>query len=709
MKMDKNKKIILVLAVAIAVSLLLIFKKSPEIEGSSARDNRQMEAIGISGAIPYPEAPPREGRAVKKFPLESLLVYKKLPEYSQPAWMDSFIEKGLLPPVHERLPDEPCVIPAASMSDGPGEYGGIWRGVYCSPLEGWNWGAGQSQGWFGVNGILQQPLVITGPIFLRNDKIEALPHLAKSWKWSADGYELVMNLIKGAKWSDGHPFTTDDVIFTWEDCILDDNVQSFSSRTAWQINGKQVKLKALDKYTLKWTFPVPFPVRMLFQMDERDFGIAPAHILKPFHPRYNPKADYLSFENCLTPEQLPPVTMGAWIPVYYKTDEILVMRRNPYYWKVDERGRQLPYINEIVFERGADGTIRTLKTLSGAADQTNLENPSTFIQMLKARNSPESHFTIEWGPETLGFSLIINQALTLGVRTEKDRSIRQLLRDLRFRKALSHAMDRKGLASTIIRGPFLRSWCGGLFPGSPYFDVKSAVYYPYSPQTARALLAEIGFKDIDGDGFLNWTSGPLKSKILALGLMYGVEAKANILLAEAMVPLFAQVGIKINLHPGRYPEIKGAEESGKWDMGIHRLPQEYAVPFAYADMIAPIKKEAPVWHREGKEPRVLQPFEEEMIDIVNRFAGELDIDKRKSMMNKYNRIFTENLYNIGIFIGSYGLAIAKRFRNVQPGTPVFLYQWTWSNVRSEQVWVPEKERIKEMMPGILPLYQKKTR
>jgi len=687
-------------AAAVVLSQLV---DTPPLEQESYRAGVHVAGVGpLVEAAAYPAAAETLVGKPKRFALERILTYRRLPSYSQSPVLDKAVGEGKLPPVAQRLPDEPQVMLTGAMSDGEGSYGGVWRDVYAAPTEGWNWGAGQSQGYFGVNSIVQEALVRSGPIYRRSDKPEPLPNLARSWQWSEDGRTLTMHLIRGAKWSDGHPFTADDVLFTWTDLILDEKVRHNASRTTWQIDGEDVDLERVDDYTIRWRFPVPRPTQLLFKMDEADFPISPAHVLRPHHPRHNATADYVRFENCLPPQALPPVTLGAWVPVHYETDVLLVFRRNPYYWKVDERGRQLPYLEEVVFERANTGVQRTYRTLAGAADHTNAENPSSFVEITKRLQDPAAHFDVKWGPETLGFSLLINQSANLGVRSARDGELRRLFRTQRFRRALSQAMDRRGLCDVLIRGPFLRPWPGGLFPGSPYFRLDSAVFYPYSVETSRRLLAELGFRDTDGDGIVNWTEGPLAGDNLVLALFTG-EVPACLTLSQAMVPLLRQVGIQVNLRRLASTGFRAVTETGRWELIMTRNGQAYAVPFTRVVELAPITRQTPSWHREGAEPRRLQAFEADLVDIVNRFRTEADVAKRKELMARYNRIYTENVYSIGLVIGRYGLALAKRFRNTPHGAPVFLYQWTWDNVQAEQMWVRPDERIAEIMPGVVPL------
>jgi peptide/nickel transport system substrate-binding protein len=517
--------------------------------------------------------------------------------------------------------------------------------------------------------------------------------------------ELTMNLIEGAKWSDGEPFDADDVMFTWEHLILDPNVNHSTSRTTWQVNGEDVNLEKIDAYTIKWTFPVAFPVQLLYSMDDYDFYVAPEHVWAQYHPAFNADADYDSFTNAQPPDALPPVTLGPWVAVEYKTDEIMVLRRNPYYWKVDESGKQLPYLDEVQFEKGTSGVGRTLSTMAGSGDHSNLENPSVFIETLKREAEPDAHFSVNWGPETLAFGLMLNQSATFGVNDERDAALRELFRDVRFRRALTQAIDRDGVAQAVVRGPFLRAWPGGLYPGSPYFQRDSVVYYPYSPETSRNLLAEMGFEDTDGNGVLNWPAdSTMAGEDLVIALRSSEDAAETGSIAEALVTLFGDIGIQINHRPVAGTIGADQDQTGEWEMIVFRGGQEFAVPFTRAVDLAPITDQTPNWHRKGAEDRQLQPFEEELIEIVNEFRLEPDSDKRVELMAEYNRIFTENVYNIGVVIGRYGLAIAERFENLPVGSPVFLYQWTWGNVQPDQMWVKPENQLPEIYPETVPVY-----
>ncbi len=663
----------------------------------------------LQGPIPYPDPPKLEvgGEPVKKQPISEIVTYKALPEYKEPAWVADLVEAGKLPPVKDRLPKEPRVILTSGMADGVGNYGDVGRFFSACPTAGWNIMAGTTAGWFGIEhySFHYQALVNTGPLWRADQDVEPFPMLAKSWEWSDDGTQLTMHLIEGAKWSDGEPFTADDVIFTWEDFISDPNVNSGRKADAFAFGGTPAKLEKVDDYTIKWTFGVPKPVEALYLMDMGDFDVMPAHVFKPLHPKYNTSTDYKTFANQPAPQDLPMVTMGPWVPVEYKTDQLLLMRRNPYFYSVDETGQQLPYLDEIQYQKGPSGTGRTLCVMAGGCDQDNLENPSVFVEALKKAAEPDAPNVITWGPETLGYWLEVNQSADLGVKDDRDAAVRELFRDVRFRRALSQAMDRDGITQAIMRGPFLRAWPGGLYPGSPEFDKESVVYYPYSVDTAKALLAELGFEDTDNNGILNWTSGPLAGQDLILSMTASQDAIETVNIAEALVNQLGAVGIKINMRPMTSDALTDQSQSGQWDMTVSRGGQAYALPHTRCTEIAPVVKNSPNWHREGDQPRQLQPFEEELVKIVNTYCASSDAAERKQLMSQYNKIFTENLYNIGVFVGRYGENLSKRFKNVNPGVPAFLYDWTEGNIMLEQVWSPAEEQKPQVQPNTVPVYE----
>jgi peptide/nickel transport system substrate-binding protein len=309
-----------------------------------------ISAIRVAAQMIEPTTPPPPPAfAAQSTPeyigVTDLLEYKALPEYHEPGWVTAkFVQAGTLPPVAERLPKEPLVYKTGNMSDGIGVYGDVMRHVIGGRPEGWNYIGGQAQGWGGIDIGLYECLTRTGPLFqIRAEELQPLPNLARSWQWSEDGHELTMTLVEGIKWSDGDPFDAEDVMFYWEDHVIDPNVTPTNGASP-ETFGEGTTLEALDPYTIKWTFKEVRPEQYLYEMGYGNFCPGPSHIMKPQHPRYNDENSYEEYKNAFPAEFMAMPVLGAWVPVVYRPDDIIVLRRNPYYWKVDESGNQLPYL-----------------------------------------------------------------------------------------------------------------------------------------------------------------------------------------------------------------------------------------------------------------------------------------------------------------------------------------------------------------------------
>ncbi len=643
---------------------------------------------------------------VPKFEVWEIIQYKELPSYSEAPELAEAVKRGELPPVEERLPKKPAVIMSSGMTDGPGVYGDVWRTVSAVPTAGWNWAAGVVGGWFGIEESMQEGLVHTGMAW-RLKSGEPGPNLATHWEWSEDGKTLTMYLIEGAKWSDGHPFTADDVLFTYYDCILDPNVPSWQGAGTWTVGGEVAKLEKVDDYTIRWHFAKAFPVYLLWYMGYLNFSVAPAHVLKPYHPKYNPDATYESFINALPPDKLPPVVLGAWVPVYFKEDEALIMKRNPYYWKVDETGKQLPYIGEFYFKKARAGLQRDLDLIAGTCDQTHLETPGFFTFVNEQARLPGATFKVIPGAWTLTFALETNLSLYQGVKDEKDLELRKLFRNLDFRKALSHAIDREAIAKMLVPGPMLRPLPSGFPSGADYYDPEAVVSYPYDPEKSKELLAGLGFKDTDGDGILNWTSGPLQGENLIVAVKVHEDQTACIDIVEALVPMLEKVGIRLAPKIVKATVGQALDIAGEFELNMTR--QDFlSSPYTVLASLAPVTPSTPNWHRAGPgDKRDLLPFEGRMMEIVEALKYERTREGRQKLFSELQRLWTENLYTVGIIEGIYNTAITKRFRNIPIGVPARLHQWFHLNVMQEQVWVPKEEQLKEFLPGVIVKYEKK--
>ncbi|MEK1933974.1 MAG: ABC transporter substrate-binding protein, partial [Pararhizobium sp.] len=456
-----------------------------------------------------PEQPPFPAQGkITYVPRDSILEFKALPEYKEPDWVtEKFVKTGKLPPVAERLPKEPMVFKTGNMPDGIGVYGDTMRHVIGGRPEGWNYSAGQTQGWGGIDIGISECLTRTAPLYqVEASDVEPLPNLAKSWDWSEDGHKLTMHLIEGAKWSDGVPFSSEDVMFYWDDNVVDPNVSPLNGATP-ETFGEGTTLKAIDANTVEWTFKEAFPRQYLYAMAYGTFCPGPAHILKTKHPKYNKDVTYDQYKNGFPAEYMNIPVMGAWVPVSYRPDDIIVLRRNPYYWKVDEEGHQLPYLNEMHYKLST-WADRDVQAIAGSGDFSNLEQPENFVESLKRAASDAAPARLAFGARLIGYNLRMNlSANGWGEPDARGKAVRELNRNEDFRKAVTMALDRKKIGESLVKGPFTAIYPGGLSSGTSFYDRQSTVYYPFDLEGAKALLEKAGLKDTDGNGFVNFPAG----------------------------------------------------------------------------------------------------------------------------------------------------------------------------------------------------------
>ncbi|MDB5612558.1 MAG: transporter substrate-binding protein [Devosia sp.] len=633
-----------------------------------------------------------------------ILEYKALPEYHEPDWVtQKYVDAGTLPPVKDRLPKEPLVFKTGDMPDGIGVYGDTLRHVIGGRPEGWNYIGGQSQGWGGIDIGLSECLTRTGPLFeVKADELEPLPNLAKSWEWSEDGHELTMHLIEGAKWSDGDPFDAEDVMFYWNDNVQDSNVTAVPSGTGTPERfGVNTKLEALDPYTIKWTFEEVRPTQYLYAMAYDSFCPGPSHILKPEHPKYNADNTYEQYKNAFPPEFMNMPVMGAWVPVEYRPDDIIVMRRNAYYWKVDEAGNQLPYLNELHY-RLSTWADRDVQTVAGSADFSNLEQAESFVESLKRSAEPTAPARLQFGARTIGYALRMNfSANGWGEPDARGQAIRELNRDLDFRKAVSIALDRQRLGESLVRGPFTAIYPGGLYAGTTYYDKASTVYYPYNIDAANALLDGLGLTDTDGNGIRNLAGGGGDVEITLLANTdYGTDTN----LAEGVIAQLEPLGIRViaNFQTGTARD--DLAQSGQFDWTIERQGSEMVSVVQGTTMLAPTGPRTHPFHKAGTDGTLdLLPFEQELVDAVNAFITTSDNAERVELMKTYQHLFTENVYSVGLTQYPGALIVNKRFANIPAGAPIFMFNWAEDNIMRERVFVPaDKQADFELHPETLP-------
>lgn len=661
-------------------------------------------ALASEPTVPPEPAEFKAQAPITYVPRDSILEFKSLPEYHEPEWVtEKFVKTGGLPSVKDRLPKKPLVFKTGNMPDGIGVYGDTLRHVIGGRPEGWNYSAGQSQGWGGIDIAMSECLTRTAPLFQVEAKdIEPLPNLAKAWEWSADGHKLTMHLIEGAKWSDGDAFDADDVMFFWEDNVLDPNVSPLNGATQESF-GPGTTLTKIDAYTVEWTFKEAFPRQYLYAMAYGTFCPGPSHILKTKHPKYA-QTTYDQYKNGFPPEYMNIPVMGAWVPVEYRPDDIIVLRRNPYYWKVDEDGNQLPYINELHYKLST-WADRDVQAVAGSGDFSNLEQPENFVESLKRAAQDNAPARLAFGPRLIGYNLYMNfSGNGWGQPDARGQAIRELNRNEHFRKAVTMAIDRKRLSESLVKGPFTAIYPGGISSGTSFYDRQSTVYYPFDLEGAKAEVANTGLKDTDGNGIVNFPADKAGGKDVEITLLVNNGYNTDKNLAEGVIGQLEKLGLRVIINALDSNQRDAANYGGRFDWMIMRHHAELASVVQNTEQLAPTGPRTS-WHHRAPEGGQLDlmPFEQQLVDVVNKFISSQDKDERAELMKQYQKIYTANVNTIGLTEYSGALIINKRFSNIPSGAPIFMFNWAEDTIIRERVFVKaDKQGDYELFPEQLP-------
>jgi peptide/nickel transport system substrate-binding protein len=403
------------------------------------------------------------------------------------------VKAGKLPPVDKRLPETPLIIDPV---EEIGKYGGTWRMMDSGD------GMGQTR-----EAIAIEPLNKW-----KRDLNGSRPNVVQSYKFNDAATELTMQFRKGIKWSDGSPFTANDYLWWWNQMVLNEKV-GLATPSGYRVNGQPVKMEKVDDYTVKLTFAGANP--LFVDLGCRGYynsatHLVPSEYLKQFHPSLNTK--YPDAKELLAqynnPQQYPgrPVLWG-WMVESFKSGDSAVFVRNPYYWKVDPEGNQLPYIDKIEVKIAPTGTNWTelllLKTIAGEIDFQIRDYPIKNVPVLKENEKKGDYRTMMWSRGDYAWPWIILYY------DYPDKGIVDLMYDQKFRQALSHAINRNRINEVVSLG-LAKPRQAALSPESPEFQTREGkevyakwekAYADYDPKKAAALLDEAGVK-MGADGKL---------------------------------------------------------------------------------------------------------------------------------------------------------------------------------------------------------------
>lgn len=595
------------------------------------------------------------------------LTSKKITTLKEAPMLSELVKQGKLPPVKERLPEEPLVV---EPYEETGQYGGTWH--ISEPIN------------YNIYQLRHELLLRFDDPAARGEKGQPVirPNLAVNWQISKDAKIYTVHLRKGVKWSDGGPFTADDLIFWYEDVLLNKDLTPIIPE--WFRTKDAVgKVEKIDQYTVKFTFRNPNPIFLetLYSNSSEPIVSYPKHYLKQFHPKYTSADDLnkvLKSEGFSAWNQLflqkadykVNPDLPVLVPWQLKTkpgQPVQIMERNPYYFKIDPAGNQLPYIDRIALEIVSDANVALMKALSGATDWGchfigGLNDLPVLIEGAeKGGYDVAIRYTLDG---ITAVALFINQNV-------KDPQLRKLFRDKRFRLALSLAVDRDAISKILYAGQSEKRLL--VMPeSSPYYSpeqLKSASkYVDYDPKKANQLLDQLGLTKRDKNGIRLFPDGtPVEILVEYRHSPGSYQGDAPELIAKYLTDVGIKVALKYESSSllstrtaANEHQVVAINISGPWHsiLGYGFLPSSNPTTLYWA----------PLWYRwfisngkEGEEPPAVF---KKLVTLGDGILGGLTIEARRKMVTEILRLHNENLWIIPIttYPGEAHV-IKKNFRN----------------------------------------------
>ncbi|WP_020579931.1 ABC transporter substrate-binding protein [Actinopolymorpha alba] len=450
------------------------------------------------------------------------------------------VKAGKLPPVKERLPARPYVIPHHWCEIG--NYGGTLLGLVSasdSPI---------------INEYMY------GRSLLRwlNDGLDIGPGVVESWESNADASEWTLHLRQGLKWSDGQPVTSADALYWWEDLVIDDVHPALPPDSARSGSGTPMKLAAVDDTTLvlKFDSATPLTPALLANGVDTSGWFLPKHYLQQWHPKYNKKVtkknwyeDHDLHTNWVMDPRCP--TLAGWMTTSFQEGRRIVLERNPYYWCVDKKGNQLPYVDKLVFSVVQESEVMKLQIQEGKIDYVH----GAFIPIGLGDISGMKQSQSRHGMELLLWDSGSGTGSVFFFNYDyPEAKLRELIRNPKFRQALSHGFNRSEAQKAIYFNTGEKT-TGTYSPKAVEYQADSQgkqiykqwrdAYVAYDPEKAKRMLDEIGVSVGDDGKRTLPGGGELVIRIdVPANLSNEHEAKNNLLKRD-----WEALGLTVKINP----------------------------------------------------------------------------------------------------------------------------------------------------------------
>ena len=594
------------------------------------------------------------------------------------------VSQGKLPSLEERLPEEPKVVTPA---DSVGKYGGTLR--------------------FGMRGSADFGLVnrsrpnYEGLFRWKPDMSDWEPNVAHRIDINEDASEYTFHLRKGMKWSDGHPFTADDILFWAEDLL--NNPDYAKKYPAWQYykaQGKVLTAEKIDDYTVVLKFAGPnalFPMVMCHFVASAEPTRYPKHYLRQFHPKYNQAnlEELMAAENVSTWPELMGIKGGftnsqgvaadprhhpelphlfPWSVVEH-TATGLRYERNPYYWKVDPEGNQLPYIDYQHYRIFDDEQALVLAAANGEIDfqERHLSKVKHRPVLAENRERGNYHFI----PAK---SIQANAAVIMLNLTHKDEVLREIFQNKKFRIGLSHAIDRQAIIDSVWVGVGEPSQVVPHRDSGFYSETMATQYLEHDVDLANRFLDEAGYAERDAGG---WRLGPDGKPIRFV--FEAIEFRDLGDVAELVTQHWRKVGIDV-----RYSLIERALHTKKIRANEFDLVIWVGPGGAAGDIYLDPRRYFPsdvfqaehgtrwaLWNDDPNADTAMEPPEDvkEQFRLWDQLKGTIDVGERTDLLKRVLKISEEQFHVMGIAPPSPKIVLSK---NTLRNTPeLMLLGWSY--------------------------------
>ncbi|GAB2964589.1 ABC transporter substrate-binding protein [Streptomyces pseudoechinosporeus] len=572
-------------------------------------------------------------------------------------------DAGKLPKVAERLPDKPLVLKPLEET---GVYGGTWHSAMITQ---------ENADWLDMS-LGYERLLAWAPVWQGVSKTKMLPNICEKYEVVDGGREFVFHLRKGLKWSDGEPVTVEDFEFTFNDFNVDKKLHAYGTYELWlSKSGKPARFEIVDDLTVKYVYEEPKPGFL-----EEVAGtsgvhmVLPKHFLKQFHVKYNKDAeaavkkagssDWITFfaETAADPWRNPGLpTLNAWLPKNAVTKgSQVVCERNPYYWKVDPDGSQLPYIDKVVVDILQEVEVEVLKISNGDLDMQLYQFGTVRNKPVIVRNRTKGGYrVIDVEPDAANTMIIgFNQ-------THPDKKKRALYANKDFRIGLSHAINRQKIIETVFAGQG-EPWQAGPNHGHELYNEELGTQYiEYDVDKADEYLDKAGFTKRNGDGIrLTRDGDPVAFTVLVVSEMAD-QVDAMDMIREDWRKVGVQATVSRIAETLYWERVEdGKAEASTWDCNNFDLRtgtggNHYYLPNNPRGSSRFGGEWAKWYIREkgdGEEPPARI---KEQLELFDKMRATFDTDEALRYAKQVLEITKEQFYYIGISTPPQDYGIAK--------------------------------------------------